>query len=123
MTGIAFDSRKNYLKLASPNGAQKIVAAKPSTPDSDFLTYYSTVTINHNLGYRPMVRARFSPNNDDTWFPMDGKATESDIRAVAGMSLYIREITNTSVTFRAESFTPSGGQYTIVYKIYLDPTL
>lgn len=122
MSGIAFDSRKNYLKIADPEGVKKIVTPKPST--ADFLTFFSTVTINHNLGYRPMVRAWFSPGNNDTWYPMDGEYDSfTDIMGVAGMNLYVQEITTTTVTFRAQALSSMAGQnYTLAYKIYLDPT-
>ena len=114
---LVFTSDKNYLKLAA---FQPATMNKPSTPNAYF-NYESSLTITHNLGYIPLVRAYYDYNNAGTIYPCTGQA---GVRTAFGPSLdywfYIDEITTTTVTFKAEDVSSRSGTFTIYYKIYYD---
>lgn len=126
-----FDSRKNYLKQYD---AQWVRMDKPNLTDSYLSKYYSTYTVTHNLGYLPLVRAWYDPDNSGSRFPLNGQqyADVSNFYSVPGLGnfadfqFFVSEITETTVTFRAERYTADGtlsGTFPFFYKIYADPSL
>jgi hypothetical protein len=117
---IAFDSRKNYLKQFMQGS---VAMNKPNTLAAG--TYSSSHTITHNLGYRPLVRAWYDPENLGTIFPVNSQRGElySPIYALGTVDFvfFIDEITTTTVTFRAEDNASHSSTFTMYYKIYIDP--
>lgn len=126
MSGVAFDSRKNYLKIFDQDST---TMNRPATLDGTYFVYYTEATINHNLGYTPIVRAWYSPSSDNTYYPVNGQKSNVfglSYHTTAGFTFFIDEITATTVRFRAERDSGAGslsGTFTFYYKIYVDPTL
>lgn len=121
------DSRKNYLKAFM---ADSSTIARPATLDGTFNEYYTTETITHNLGYRPLVRAWYDPDGSGLKFPMNGQkffaASELYFQGDVDFMFYVDDITATTVTFRAARESGDGalsGNFTYWYKIYLDPSI
>lgn len=126
MSNIQFDSAKNYLKQYLQDS---IAIDKPATADPNWDVYYSTVTLTHDLGYKPLVRAWYDYENNGTYFPMHGQAGDAYSALYffhTPVTCFIYEITDTTVTFRTEIATvdggPLSGSFPIYYKVYLDPT-
>lgn len=121
-----FDSRKNYLKVFMKDGP---TIDRPATLDGTFNEYYTTYTVDHDLGYRPLVRAWYDPDGSGMKFPMNGQkffaASEFYFQQDVEFMFYVDDITTTSVTFRAARESGDGaltGTFQFWYKIYLDPT-
>lgn len=126
-----FDSRKNYLKQFMQG---EVVIDKPATNDGTFFEYYTEHTINHNLGYVPLVRAWYDPENDGIKYPASGQKgvqislwyTYFTAILQTDFIFCINEVTDTTVTFRALRNVGDGamtGTFSFWYKIYLDPSL
>lgn len=118
---MKFDSRKNYLKIFDQD---TVSVAKPDTADGTaYGGFYSTTTIQHDLGYRPIVRAWFSPDSNDTWYPMYGARgyAPGGNTLDADFECFISDITTASVTFRTWRATATSGSFSLHYKIYQDP--
>lgn len=121
-----FDSRSNYLKQYLQGSFQM---NKPATADPNWDVYYSTYTLTHDLGYKPLVRAWYDYTNDGTYFPMHGQPGDAYSALYffhTPITLMTFSITNTEVVFRADIGTADGGPlsgtFPVYYKIYLDPT-
>jgi len=126
VNNINFDSRKNYLKQIL-SGWQTM--DKPNLTDALMAKRFSEYTVTHNLGYRPIVRAWYDPNGTGQRFPLNGQRT-ADISqfylVIVPFQFYARDITTTSVTFRADNYTVDGsftGTFRFFYSIYADPSL
>lgn len=127
MSNIYFDSRRNYLKQAESGSGS---ANRPATLDATFSEYYTEFTVTHNLGYRPLVRAWYDPDNNGTIFPSNGQKfiASSDLyfNGDVDFMFYAVDITDTAVTFRAARESALGaltGTFTYYYKIYIDPSV
>lgn len=118
-------SGKNVLKHAFIDSD---TMNKPDTNDG-FLGYFSTKTITHNLGYRPLVRVYYDPNANGTLFPTNGQGRADTavktppLSAVVPFCLYVDDITTTTITLRTYNFTQLAGTFTFYYRIYRDPTV
>lgn len=117
------DSRRNYLKQLLSGWVEM---ARPATTSGS--KYYTDYTVTHNLGYRPLVRAWYDPTGGGMRVPMNG-AWFADISqfypSVVDFQFYVYEITTTTVTFRADSYTADGalsGNFRFFYKLYADPS-
>lgn len=126
MSDTFFDSRNNYLKIFMQGSG---TLARPATLDAGNAEYYSEVTITHNLGYIPLVRAWYEPAGDGMKYAMNGQkriaASEIYIQDDVEFMFYADSITDTTVTFRAARESGDGAltdTFTYWYKIYIDPS-
>lgn len=121
----AFDSRFNYLKQFD---TATITIDRPATlENTNFFEYYTEHTVSHNLGYRPLVRCWYEPDNDGVIYPENGQqGFNQSLLYLANeveFMFYVHEVTTTDVTFRAARDQADGamsGTFTAHYKIYLD---
>src|SRR6185436_11946489 len=113
---------KNILKHAM-SGSDTM--SKPSTNDG-FLGFFSTKTITHNLGYRPLVRIYYDPDSDGSIYPANGQGrvasttNQSPLQTVVPFWLYVDDITTTTVVLRTYKTSSLGGTFTFYYRIYKD---
>jgi hypothetical protein len=124
MSVVGLWSGKNYLKYAVSNPD---TMSKPGTTDG-LLGYFSTKTILHNLGYRPLVRVHYDPNSNGGIFPANGQGRQdttntSPLASVVPFWLYVDDVDTTTITLRTYSSSPLAGTFTFYYRIYIDPTL
>ncbi len=129
MSVVGIWSGKNVLKHAFINST---TMNKPDTSDGG-LGFFSTKTIVHDFGYKPLVRAYYDPNSDGSIFPTVGQfggvsgglTSDSplDIRIipVVPFSFFIDDVTTTTVVFRTYGGSSLGGTFPFYYRIYRDP--
>lgn len=98
----------NYQKVFD-NDSQTISVAPPSGPD--FLP--QVITIPHNLGYIPTVRAWFSPTTGQIW-PLTGK----QFNGMGDTGNYY--LTTTDLIIEFSNNTGVTKDYTFYYRIYYD---
>jgi hypothetical protein len=92
---------------------------KPATPSG--FNYVSSLTITHNLGYVPLVRAFYDPDSIGTIYPVNGQSgTQTAGPTSLPFWFYIDDITSTQVIFKCEGFSLLSGTFPIYYRIYLD---
>lgn len=116
-TDIFFSSKKNYLKHSV---SEEDIIDKPVTLNANF-NYEGSKTITHDLGYIPLVRAWYDPNDNGTIHPMNGQSgVRTDGFGLTDFWFYIDEITETTITFKTESVDQLSGTCPFWYKIYLD---
>lgn len=126
MSTVGLWSGKNYLKHAF---ATSTTMDKPST--SDGTNFFSTKTITHNLGYRPLVRAYYDPSANGAILPMIGQKDTVSYSplspflgsGVAPFWFFIDDITTTTVVFRTLHTSSLAGTFTFYYRIYIDPEI
>lgn len=127
MSVVGLWSGKNYLRHAIMTTD---VMNKPNTSDGG-IGFFSTKTISHNLGYRPLVRAYYDPNGNGGIFPMmeqfngasAGASSESPLNTVAPFYFFVDDISTTDVVFRTYGGSSLGGTFSFYYRVYRDPTL
>lgn len=108
---LYFDSSKNYQKIALQSSQFVTVAAAVGTTPTD-----TVVTIPHNLGYRPCVRAF-----------LDNSVTLVDLLVRNSMPLILNlnilmtnTVDNTNVIFRFTNSDTTAYTLRIHYRIYYD---
>jgi hypothetical protein len=114
-----FTSRKNYLKRQPISGSAPVSA--PSTLASWF-NYYSTYTVNHALGYAPMVRVSYEPDASN------GKVYPATGRRLAGLGpglsygdvMCLWEVDENNLTIYLESVSSKTGTRNVYWVMYLD---
>lgn len=124
MSTVGLWSGKNVLKHAYMDSG---TMNKPSTSDGG-LGFFSTATIDHNLGYRPLVKIHYDPDSNGKIFPTNGQgrvqiSNNSPLSAIVPFWLYVDDITTTNITLRTYSSGSLGGTFNYYYRIYIDPTL
>lgn len=131
MSIVGIWSGKNVLKHAFIDSD---TMNKPDTSDGG-LGYFSTKTIVHDLGYRPLVRAYYDPDNDGTIYPTVGQfngasgglssTSPLDSRAppLVPFSFFVDDVTTTTVVFRTYDDSANVGTFTFYYRIYIDPEI
>lgn len=133
MAVVGIWSGKNYLKHAV---AGSDTMGKPDTSDGG-LGFFSTKTVVHNLGYIPLVRAYYDPDNDGKIFPTIGQFSGSGVGLsttspffgvpafadVVPFCFFVDEVTTTTVVLRTYSTGSLSGTFPFYYRIYIDPTL
>lgn len=126
MSIVGIWSGKNVLKhaLSGPTTMDK-----PNISDGG-LGFYSTKTITHNLGYRPLVRAYYDPDSNGTLYPLigqfagasSGPSTTSPLDlTVVPFWLFVQDVTTTTVEFRTYDTASNVGSFSFYYRIYRDP--
>lgn len=110
-----FRTNKNYLKKSPLSGSTTLAA--PTTATAWF-TFRSTHTIDHNLGYVPLVRVYYEPYADGRLFPATG-STIYQPPHTNSMSC-IPEVSTTQLKIHLETFSSSSGNIPIYWIIYLD---
>lgn len=128
---IGIWSGKNVLKHAF---IEPDTMEKPNTTDGG-LGFFSTKTITHNLGYKPLVRAYYDPDSNGSIFPTVGQfngasgglSSDSpfDVRvpSVVPFSFFVDDVTTTTVIFRTYGGSSLGGTFPFYYRIYRDPEI
>jgi len=108
---LYFDSRKNYQKIALQDSQSVTVVAAVGTTPTD-----TVVTIPHNLGYRPCVRAF-----------LDNSVTLVDLLVRNSMPLIFNTnvlmtntVDNANVTFRFTNSDTTAYTLKLHYRIYYD---
>lgn len=124
MSVVGIWSGKNVLKQAFIDSD---TMDKPNTSDGA-LGFFSSKVIDHNLGYRPLVRVHYDPNGDGSIFPANGQgqavtSNTSPLSAVVPFWLYVDDVTTTNITLRTFNSSSLGGTFTFYYRIYRDPTV
>lgn len=129
MSVVGIWSGKNVLKHAFSDSD---TMDKPNTLSG--LSYFSTKTILHDLGYVPLVRVYYDPDNDGKIFPCIGERSETSDSPLAGPGavlgsgvapfwLYVDDVTTTAFTLRTLWSSSLGGTFPFYYRVYRDPTL
>lgn len=114
-----FTSQKNYLKRQPITGSADFLAP---TSVGSWLNYVSTNTINHGLGYVPMVRVYYEPDASN------GKVYPATGRRLAGLGpglnygdvMCIWEVDENNLTIYLESVAAKTGTRKVYWVIYLD---
>lgn len=124
MSIVGIWSGKNVLKHAF---IDTDTMNKPNTSDGG-LGFFSTKTITHNLGYRPIVRIHYDPDSNGSVLPAIGQGrvnvnSTSPLDAVAPFWLYVDDITTSIITLRTYNSSSLAGTFTFYYRIYRDPTV
>lgn len=113
-----FTTLKNYLKRDASTGSTVISAPATATGYGSFFTSH---TVNHNLGYIPIVRVYYEPIDNGEIYPACGSriaGTTTGLGANPTMCFY--ELTTTQLIIRLESNTSKTGTRSIYWIIYKD---
>lgn len=126
MSIVGLWSGKNYLKHAVE---EPLTMDKPSSADG-FGNFFSSILVSHNLGYLPLTKGYYDPNNNGTIYPLvgqfagvDGVSSDSPLIDVVPFSFFVYEVTTTTVTFRTFSTSSIAGTFPIYIRVYIDPSL
>lgn len=113
-----FTTNKNLLKRDTSSGTATIDA--PATA-SGYGTFVTSYTVNHNLGYIPLVRAYYEPVDNGEIYPVSGyRIGGTNIGIAVNGVIAFMEISTTQLTIRLESNTSKTGTREIYWVIYKD---
>lgn len=126
MSIVGIWSDKNNLKHYIQDTASM---NRPNTADG-FGNFFSTSTIVHNLGYRPLIRVYYDPLGTGTYYPLIGQyvsasgvGSNSPLVSVAPFILFADTVTETSIGLVAWDTGSNAGTFDYYYRVYIDPTL
>jgi len=119
---LALFGEKNTLKRSTTTGTANIAAPATATPWVGGTDFYTSYTVNHNLGYLPEVRVFFANDaSDGKIYPAGGRRLTGFYPGLAANSIIcLWEVTTTTLTITLESNTSKTGNRDIWWVIYLD---
>jgi hypothetical protein len=120
MSEAYFISDKNLLKRDSSTGSTTLSA--PSSVGS-WGTKVVSHTVNHNLGYIPMVRVYYTPRTDGQIYPATGDRVGGTGLGLSSPEVFcLWELSTTTLTIYLEcnSFDSPTGTRDVYWVIYKD---
>jgi len=127
-TGVAFDSRYNYQKLAL-EGKLAVTIPSQTWVFATAPIAYTTITIPHNLGTIPTFRVFYDYFSYMAPFPfiyggagsIDGTPSSGTYYSTGGAGQYSSTLVDTTNLYlRITNRTGSAVNYNIYYRIYYD---
>lgn len=112
---FAFYSGKNYMRRHSSTGSQAVAA--PSNSESHGFT--TDITVNHGLGYVPVVRVYFDSANNGRLYPAGGNPNGGTYWGLSSNSVYcLFTVDTNNLYIQLVSNTSKVGTRDVYYVVY-----